>query len=1273
MATRETKVVLRADVAGYISAMRAAEAASRQFADRAIADAARVAQAQRTSAAPTPGAGGTPSTPGAPRVNASGRTAAQEAEARRLVTEERRRQAEVANAARAAAAEQERLARDAQRRAQEVARAEEEAARRRKAAMQDVGTAAAASGALVAAGFLMSAKAAIQWESAWAGVTKTVNGTNAEMADLEDQLRGMAKTLPVSSTEIAKVAENAGQLGIQRENIAGFTKVMIDLGVSTNLSADEASTSIAQMMNVMRTAPAHVDRLGATLVALGNAGASTEAEIMHMAQRLSGAGALINASESDVLAMANAMASVGIEAELGGGSMSRTMTKIYSAVQQGGAALTGFSKVAGMTANEFATAFESDPIRAVDAFVGGLGRIKDSGGNVVAALADVKIKGTQDLQVLLRLAGAGDLLTQSLDLGAKAWQDNTALLNEANKRYDTVASKLQIAKNNLNDLAIQIGDVLLPIIAKFADGASGIIDFFERLPGPAREVAVVLGAIAGGVGLLGGALLLTLPRIAATRAALATLGATAMWTSIRINFRLATNLIGGPWVAALGIAALAVGALFLAHRKGKPDISDLTQAIQADTGALGDNTKATMANRLEKSGILLTAERLKVGLADVTQAAMGNADALDRVNAATAAAEAPARAQIAALRETMAHTTDLGTQRRQQFDLQHLLTTGAIADTQELSKAIGSQAGMSADAVDAAKRVADATANQGLSAAEAAAKAERLNQAMGGVPGTAGPATDGAKKLGGTLKETAAQAGLTTEQLDKLVSAVDALVSSEFEGDRATIDYKDKLAALATQVKEGTTSLDLNRKSGRENASAVMDLVQATGKQIDAVIRNGGAQSDVEAKTKAAKKSLEDQLTTLGFSKDAVKRYTDALDDIPARTTTELTVTDATALKEAGFFGQTLAAMKRAIERDPVKFAVDSAAARADTKSFLAFMRQGLADIPDESVKVGIGVFTSVDTAKKQTGFSIALNKAAGGPISGPGGPRDDAIPAWLSDGEYVINASATSRHRDLLDAINADGYADGGPVTIRGDAAFDKPSARAALNQARGEVDSYAEALGRAGSAAVAAYQRAHPDVPAGGSSSPSLAGGLSFARSQQGKPYVWGAVGPGGYDCSGFQSAIENVIQGRPVHQRRFATASFGYGKGAAGFVPGGGGAYSLGVIQAMGGIPGHMAGTINGVNVESRGGAGVVIGSGARGANHSLFRNHYHLAGYAGGGPIGRSLTPIRGGGSRGAIPVRLTLDITGTDQEMKTMMRRIVRENGRGDVQLTFGTS
>lgn len=132
----------------------------------------------------------------------------------------------------------------------------------------------------------------------------------------------------------------------------------------------------------------------------------------------------------------------------------------------------------------------------------------------------------------------------------------------------------------------------------------------------------------------------------------------------------------------------------------------------------------------------------------------------------------------------------------------------------------------------------------------------------------------------------------------------------------------------------------------------------------------------------------------------------------------------------------------------------------------------------------------------------------------------------------------------------------------------------------------------------------------------------GVNFARSQAGKPYVWGGVGPGGYDCSGFMSAILNVIQGKSPYQRRFTTHSFGASGGPGGFVRGLRSGFMVGVTNA--GV-GHMAGTLGGkLNVESSGGHGVRVGGSARGFNDGLFTHRYGLKFDQGGMlPVGTSI--------------------------------------------------
>lgn len=426
----------------------------------------------------------------------------------------------------------------------------EASANKHAAAWTQAGIAIGAAGIAMSAAFVGSAKAAIDWESAFTGVLKTVNGTPAQLAAIEGGLRSMARSMPTSHAEIAAVAEAAGQLGVNTDSVVAFTKVMVELGDTTNLSADEAATSIAQMMNIMQSAPSDVDNLGAALVALGNNGASTERDIVQMAQRIAGSGKIIGLSEAQVLAFANAAASVGIEVEAGGSSISTTMTKIAQAVAGGGDELDAFAKVSGQSAEAFAKSFDETPAEAITRFIEGLGGIDEAGGNVFGTLERLGLSDIRVSRTLLSLAGSHDLLRESLKMGDEAWAENTALTTEADKRYATTAAQLGILRNKVVDAGISIGDAFLPAITEATGVLGNTADFVGDLPAPLRAATGAFTGVGGAALIMSGGLIAAAPRINETRKALEEMP--------RIARAARLAMVGFGGIAVLGAVGLAV-------------------------------------------------------------------------------------------------------------------------------------------------------------------------------------------------------------------------------------------------------------------------------------------------------------------------------------------------------------------------------------------------------------------------------------------------------------------------------------------------------------------------------------------------------------------------------------------------------------------------------------------------------------------------------------------------------------------------------------------
>ena len=323
--------------------------------------------------------------------------------------------------------------------------------------------------------------AAIDFESAFTGVQKTVNATASEFRLLRKDLIDMSREIPVFTTEIFGIAEAAGQLGIKTKDIIAFTKVMADLGVTTNLTANEAATSLARFSNITDLASDDYERLGSTIVALGNDSASTESEIVEMAMRLATAGKIVGLAASETLGLSAALVSVGIRAESGGTAFSQVMFKINKELGTGSDKMKGFAAVSGKTVKQFEKMWKDDTASALLVFTEGLKKVQDQGGNVSRVLDLLGFEGIRISASLLSAAGSGNLFRKTMILGNKSWKENTALAKEAALRYDTAASKLIIFRNKATIAAAAFGAILVPALIQITEFLSPVIEKFENL------------------------------------------------------------------------------------------------------------------------------------------------------------------------------------------------------------------------------------------------------------------------------------------------------------------------------------------------------------------------------------------------------------------------------------------------------------------------------------------------------------------------------------------------------------------------------------------------------------------------------------------------------------------------------------------------------------------------------------------------------------------------------------------------------------------------
>lgn len=752
----------------------------------------------------------------------------------------------------------------------------ERSAKEHPQAWQTASTAALGFGGAVALSLGMAGRAAIKWQSDWTGVLKTVDGTERELAGVQSGLRRLAANeLPATHTEIAGVAEAAGQLGIQTGNVVSFTKTMIDMGESTNLASDQAATSIARFSNIMGTAQEDAYRIGAAVVGLGNNFATTESEIMDMSMRLAGAGRQAGLTEGDVLGMATALSSVGIEAEAGGSAVSLTMKRIGAEVDTNSDRLDTFARVAGMSAGQFRAAWKDDAGSAFAAFTTGLGQAAAEGESANMILTELGITGIRESDAMLRLSSASEVLTDALARGNQEYALGTALIEEASKRYETAESRIAIAGNAIRDSAISFGDILLPAIAETADGIADLAQWFGDLPAPVKEATIGIAGVAGTAAIAGGGFLALAPRVFDTIDAFQTLN--------RTHPRASKGLMTvGKYAAAatIGLAAARGGAGMLNEMLDTTSrsASEMTAALvemQRGTGSV-EGTVLDPAIWEEANGFWVNSGRDIETWGDAfDNAGLKVNKWLDSVlNTRTAATIAS---------DTISETDQAITS---------LAQGGALETATDGFNAIAASAKEQgytlAETLEFFPQYRDYLTEVALAAGKTADDQTLLAIATGEITpemlAAGGATAESAEKL----RELGVEAQSTEEKISDLADEIRDFGSTTLDERAATREFEQALDDAKDALEENGRTLDETTQAGRDNADALDRVAQNASNMAAAMLENGASAEEVQSYLEGARQKLIDVAESFGMSEDAARTYADMVLATPSVVTTQV-------------------------------------------------------------------------------------------------------------------------------------------------------------------------------------------------------------------------------------------------------------------------------------------------------------------------------------------------------------------------------------------------
>lgn len=352
-----------------------------------------------------------------------------------------------------------------------------------------------------------AAQAAINFDTALANVRKTSDLTEQQLQKLGDSALDLSTKQPVTAETILNIEALGAQLGVADDELESFAKTVSGLDIATNMDFETAGTEMAQFANITQMSQDKFQNYGSTIVDLGNHLATTEKDISAMALRLAGVSSAANFSQAEILGMSGAMSSLGIKAEAGGSAMTRIIQDISKNVANGTDKVQEYARVSGISAEEFANKWKTKPMEAIELLVEGLGKSSKSGEDMNVTLEKLGINNIRNSDTMRRLAGAGDLLRESVERANTAWDENSALQNEVDQRNESLASRLQVLKNKVDEIAITVGRPLVDAVIDalnacqpLIDGVANLADGFANMDEAGQRTVLAFAGIVAAAG-----------------------------------------------------------------------------------------------------------------------------------------------------------------------------------------------------------------------------------------------------------------------------------------------------------------------------------------------------------------------------------------------------------------------------------------------------------------------------------------------------------------------------------------------------------------------------------------------------------------------------------------------------------------------------------------------------------------------------------------------------------------------------------------------------
>ncbi len=495
------------------------------------------------------------------------------------------------------------------------------------------------------------------YEAAFVGMTKTVEGTDAQYQALKETALELSETTPMSYVDLMGIAQTGGNLGVAINDMEAFMTEYAKLQYATDqhISGESGAQDVASFLNITEGGVANIGAFSSAVVDLGNNFNATEDQILALGNRMASAAHLAGISTPEILGMATAFRAVGINPEAGGSAAAKLIKQFQMAAEVGGQAqqklsaagmefgsglefsqwvdgakkedlvdlatsmnmtvdavksmgdswllMDQFAEASGKTSQQFIDDWNKNPADAMSNFFVGLSKMGENGGESILAVLDkMGLKEIRESNLIAAMASRPELFASAIQAAVDAYDQGTAATEEFNKQMETTESQTGMLGNKLHNTMAEFGENLAQALQPALDIVNNILDGFNKM---SEEDQTALITFLGGLAALGPTLTIAGTAVKTVSTALKTIKGIKNSETLTKAFGAVTNFVVNTPVGQAMLIAGAVAAIGTAIASIPSDLDRILEGAKDIPITIDDGTyNSTMGKIAEVQAAL---------------------------------------------------------------------------------------------------------------------------------------------------------------------------------------------------------------------------------------------------------------------------------------------------------------------------------------------------------------------------------------------------------------------------------------------------------------------------------------------------------------------------------------------------------------------------------------------------------------------------------------------------------------------------------------------